>query len=82
MGKRDRAIPNRGNKTEVWQLKWTYIVAIDPDDLPEITPDTEIKTCWMMVGGERKDIPVVDMYRYPPDWDFGEMRFHKIAVTV
>ena len=41
-----------------------YIVAIDPENPPEVTPD--------------KDIPVVDMYRYPPDWNLDEMRFHRI----
>lgn len=54
-----------------------YVVAIDPDDVPEITPDTKICTGWTMVDGERKDVPVVDMYRYPPDWNLDKMRFYK-----
>ena len=55
-----------------------YIVAIDPENPPEVTPDTKVHEGWMMVDGERKDIPVVDMYRYPPDWNLDEMRFHRI----
>lgn len=46
-----------------------HILKIEQANMPEIKPDMAIRSCWVEEEGVRKDLPMANFYRYPPDME-------------